>query len=327
MAERLLRTFLTAWDPHREVFSTLVRTTLGGGDTEAPMLQLARNVLITSLLDVLEGDDRELRATLIAGQLIGMATLRYVVELDPLADAPIEDVVAPLRTVDAAADRLTAAQRTDAREPIAVNRATTIEIGTSHSDGDRDRDGGADLGRDEVAGAGQVTDALDPAPRHAHAAPHAAQSRQHPPASAAGDLRQGGARLVDLAAEAHRDAELGGQRRGLLDRSQDPLPTELRTSSETAAMSSPTTSPIVRPAPSALTASSSVAAMNGIGAMSSSSVGMRSTRTASTMTDVARWATSPVCPSTRAAMSSTPRLARAPHDTPTPHATTVGAGD
>ena len=94
MAERLLRTFLTAWEPHRDVFSTLVRTTLGGGDTEAPLLQLARNVLITSLMEVLEGDDRELRATLIAGQLIGMATLRFVVRLDPLADAPIEDIVA-----------------------------------------------------------------------------------------------------------------------------------------------------------------------------------------------------------------------------------------
>lgn len=93
MAERLLRTFLTAWDPHREVFSTLVRTTLGGGDTDAPMLQLARNVLITSLLEVLEGDDRDLRATLIASHIIGMATLRYVARLDPLTDAPIEDIV------------------------------------------------------------------------------------------------------------------------------------------------------------------------------------------------------------------------------------------
>ena len=70
----------------------------------------------------------------------------------------------------------------------------------------------------------------------------------------------------------------------------------------------------MRPTPSAFRASSSVAAMNGIGAMSTSSVGMRSTRTASTMTDVARWATSPVCPSTRDAMPSTPWLARAPHD-------------
>ena len=38
MAERLLRTFLGAWDPHRDVFSTLVRTTLGSGDGQAPML-------------------------------------------------------------------------------------------------------------------------------------------------------------------------------------------------------------------------------------------------------------------------------------------------
>jgi len=94
MAERLLRTFLNAWDPHREVFSTVIRTTLGGGDTEAPMIQLARSVLIARLLEVLEGDDRELRATLIASQLIGMATLRYVAKLEPLASAPIEDVVA-----------------------------------------------------------------------------------------------------------------------------------------------------------------------------------------------------------------------------------------
>ncbi len=85
MAERLLRTFLEAWDPHRDAFSTLVRTTFGPGDDQAPMLQLARSVLISSLVGVLEGDDRELRAALIASQLIGMATARYVVRFEPLA--------------------------------------------------------------------------------------------------------------------------------------------------------------------------------------------------------------------------------------------------
>jgi AcrR family transcriptional regulator len=93
MAERLLQTFLGAWDPHRDIFSSMVRTTLGSGDSQAPMLQLAREVLIGSLLKVLEGDDRELRASLIASQLIGMATLRYVVRIPPLADASIDDVV------------------------------------------------------------------------------------------------------------------------------------------------------------------------------------------------------------------------------------------
>ncbi len=93
MAERLLRTFLGAWDPHRDAFSTLVRTTLGSGDAQAPMLEIARNVLISSLLGVLEGTERELRSTLIASQLIGMATMRYVVRIEPLVDAPIDDVV------------------------------------------------------------------------------------------------------------------------------------------------------------------------------------------------------------------------------------------
>jgi AcrR family transcriptional regulator len=93
MAVRLLSTFLRAWDPHREVFSALVRTTFGAGEGQAPMLQLARNVLITSLLDALEGEDRELRASLIAGQLIGMATMRYVVGLEPLASASADEVV------------------------------------------------------------------------------------------------------------------------------------------------------------------------------------------------------------------------------------------
>jgi AcrR family transcriptional regulator len=93
MAERLLRTFLGSWDPHRDIFSSMVRTTLGSGDSQAPMLQLARNILITSLLEVLEGDDRDARASLIAGQLIGMALMRYVVRLPALADTPVEDVV------------------------------------------------------------------------------------------------------------------------------------------------------------------------------------------------------------------------------------------
>ncbi len=93
MARRLLTTFLESWDPHRDAFSTLVRTTLGSGDGQAPMLQVARNVLITSLMGVLKGEDNELRSTLIASQLIGMATMRYVVRMEPLADATVGEIV------------------------------------------------------------------------------------------------------------------------------------------------------------------------------------------------------------------------------------------
>jgi AcrR family transcriptional regulator len=91
MAERLLHTFLSAWDPHRDVFSAMVRTQLS--TTDAPMPMLVRDVVAHTLADALEGDDRELRATLVGAQLFGMAMARYVLRLEPLADTGIDEVV------------------------------------------------------------------------------------------------------------------------------------------------------------------------------------------------------------------------------------------
>jgi AcrR family transcriptional regulator len=93
MAERLLRTFLNAWDPYRDVFSTMVRTQLASADAQTPMLLLIRNVVVRKLAAALGGDDRELRATLVGSQLFGMAVARYVIELQPLAAATVDEVV------------------------------------------------------------------------------------------------------------------------------------------------------------------------------------------------------------------------------------------
>jgi AcrR family transcriptional regulator len=93
LAERLLTAFLAAWDPHRDVFSSLVRTTLGSEDDQAPMLHVAREVLVAGLTDVIEGDDRALRASLVASQLLGMALSRYVLRLEPVAGASADEVV------------------------------------------------------------------------------------------------------------------------------------------------------------------------------------------------------------------------------------------
>ena len=91
MAERLLRTFLSAWDPHRDVFSAMVRTQLSSADAQMPML--IRDVVAHTLADALEGDDRDLRATLVGSQLFGMAMARYVLQLEPLAHTSIDEVV------------------------------------------------------------------------------------------------------------------------------------------------------------------------------------------------------------------------------------------
>ena len=107
MGERVVRAYLTSWDPHAEVFSAMIRTALTSGDPqEAPGIQVAQEIVIAALRQVLDGDDRDLRAELIVAQIVGLAQLRYVVQLDPLASASVDEVVAIYGpAIQAAADR------------------------------------------------------------------------------------------------------------------------------------------------------------------------------------------------------------------------------
>jgi AcrR family transcriptional regulator len=92
MGERLLRTFLSAWDPNRDVFSAMVRTQFSGPPEQMPVPMIIRDVVAHTIADALEGEDRDLRASLIGAQLFGMAVARYVLQLQPLAETPIDDV-------------------------------------------------------------------------------------------------------------------------------------------------------------------------------------------------------------------------------------------
>jgi AcrR family transcriptional regulator len=94
LGPRLVRGFLTAWDPHREVLAGLIRTTIAHAEAAPPALQVVQAVLLTTLREVLPGSEPEQRAELIVGQLLGLAIMRYVLHLDPLATAPLESVVA-----------------------------------------------------------------------------------------------------------------------------------------------------------------------------------------------------------------------------------------
>jgi AcrR family transcriptional regulator len=53
---------------------------------------LAEN-LLDGIVHLLDGDDRELRATLAASHLVGAAIVRYVVRLEPLASATEEEII------------------------------------------------------------------------------------------------------------------------------------------------------------------------------------------------------------------------------------------
>jgi hypothetical protein len=50
-------------------------------------------LILAPVSEVIGGDDARLRVSLVASQLIGMALTRYLLELEPLASAPVQTLV------------------------------------------------------------------------------------------------------------------------------------------------------------------------------------------------------------------------------------------
>lgn len=100
LPERLVRQFLTVWD-HPVTGAAAVALIRGGlqHDWSARMLrefltsQILRRVLRHLKVDPAEAP---LRGSLVASQMMGLAMVRYVVKLPPLAEADQETVVAAL---------------------------------------------------------------------------------------------------------------------------------------------------------------------------------------------------------------------------------------
>lgn len=96
VGERLARTFLGVWDQpsNRLALVALVRTAFVA-DEAADLLRdgMARLVL-AAVVPLLEGERTEVRAQLVASQLMGLIMGRYVMRIEPLASLPAEELVA-----------------------------------------------------------------------------------------------------------------------------------------------------------------------------------------------------------------------------------------
>jgi AcrR family transcriptional regulator len=90
LGERMIDYFLTVWDepPHRDVLIAMIRSACTN-ERGATML---RNFLASQILDQLAAAigqaEANLRAGAIGSQLVGLAMVRYVVKIEPLASAP-----------------------------------------------------------------------------------------------------------------------------------------------------------------------------------------------------------------------------------------------
>ncbi|WP_088290317.1 TetR/AcrR family transcriptional regulator [Kineosporia sp. A_224] len=95
VGERLVRFFFGVWDtpPGREMMLGLVRSAATSEQAAAMIRQFVTRTILARAADVLPGGDAELRVELAVAQMVGVAFLRYVIRVEPLASADLEDLV------------------------------------------------------------------------------------------------------------------------------------------------------------------------------------------------------------------------------------------
>jgi len=95
LGERLLRMFFSVWDTPagRERIVALLSGALTSESAARTLREFLMREILGRVVTVVGGDDPELRATLAASQLIGVVMARYVVRIEPLASADIEDLI------------------------------------------------------------------------------------------------------------------------------------------------------------------------------------------------------------------------------------------
>lgn len=95
LGERIVRTFLSVWDSSGGgMFTALVRSVTTHEQATHVLRDFFVKQLFARLIAQVGADRAELRANLVASQMIGMGMARYVVGFEPLASADPETVVA-----------------------------------------------------------------------------------------------------------------------------------------------------------------------------------------------------------------------------------------
>nr|WP_281373581.1 TetR/AcrR family transcriptional regulator [Haloechinothrix aidingensis] len=94
--ERLVRTFFGIWEEpsHREPMLALLRSAMAHESAAALLRQFGTRVMVPRVTPSVQGPDAELRAEAAVSHMIGLALARYVLELEPLASTPLDELVA-----------------------------------------------------------------------------------------------------------------------------------------------------------------------------------------------------------------------------------------
>jgi AcrR family transcriptional regulator len=96
LGSTIVRTFLETWSPpeQRVRLTAMLRSAM----TNERAMHLLRDLLVREVFAPMTATlgvpDAELRATLVGSQLVGLALMRYVGRIEPLASASIDELVA-----------------------------------------------------------------------------------------------------------------------------------------------------------------------------------------------------------------------------------------
>lgn len=98
LGERLLRRLLTAWDRPGEPnpMIILVRSAVSHEESTVLLRRFVTDQLLGRLVGAIAAPQPDLRASLVGSQLIGLVMARFIVRVEPLASAPVEQVVAAI---------------------------------------------------------------------------------------------------------------------------------------------------------------------------------------------------------------------------------------
>jgi AcrR family transcriptional regulator len=99
IGERLVRMFLSVWDsPAGAAGVALLRSALSNEWTARLLREFVTTQMLRYVLPKLgvEPGEARLRASLVATQMAGLAMIRYVLKLEPLASAPPEVVISAI---------------------------------------------------------------------------------------------------------------------------------------------------------------------------------------------------------------------------------------
>ncbi|MGI8816655.1 MAG: TetR/AcrR family transcriptional regulator [Pseudonocardia sp.] len=95
--ERIVRTFLSVWDPNGGgPFVAMLRSASSHEQAARMVREFVTDRIFGPLAATLDSDQPKLRATLCGSQVVGLGMTRYVIRLDPIASADVETLVAAI---------------------------------------------------------------------------------------------------------------------------------------------------------------------------------------------------------------------------------------